>query len=85
MALSYLKGKSCDQCRLFTFIEAELACGLVDEFELPGDQGQAVFKRTQCLVVQAHVILSVVEQFMDVQREFRHSGQCQCISPVGQL
>ena len=35
LTLSYLKGKRFNQRRLFSVIETELACILVDEFELP--------------------------------------------------
>lgn len=79
MTLSDLKRKGFNQGSLFTFIQAELAGGLIDEFELPGHQRKAVLQRTQGLVVQLHVALGVVQQAMDVQRKFRNRLQGQGI------
>ncbi|MNY33210.1 hypothetical protein D3C86_1674760 [compost metagenome] len=80
-----LKGKGFDQGDLLAVVETELSGGLVDEFELPGNQGQAVFQGTQRLVVQAHGVLGVVQQAMNMQRKFRHGRQRQGIGLVGQL
>ncbi|CAI8839397.1 hypothetical protein EMIT0P43_20044 [Pseudomonas jessenii] len=84
-ALPDLKGKGFDQGDLLAVVETELSGGLVDEFELPGNQGQAVFQGTQRLVVQTHGVLCVVQQAMNMQRKFRHGRQRQGISLVGQL
>ena len=85
LTVSDLKRKGFDQGSLFTVIQAELAGGLIDKFELPGHQREAVLQGVQRLFVQVHVVLGVIQQTMNMQRKFRHCFQCEGIGPARQF
>src|ERR1700740_1495633 len=69
LALSNLEGERFDEGCLLAFVQAQLAGALVDQFKLPGHQGEAIFEGVERLGMQVDMILRLSEQAVQVQAE----------------